>query len=322
MPDVKDYYNTLGVSEDASPEKIKKAYRKKAQKYHPDRNPDNPEAEQKFKEVQEAYDVLSDEEKRRQYDAMRNNPFGDASGFGGFGPQRGAQREYRGPGGQRVRFENFDQGGQGFSTIFGEGGMGGIFDRFFGGESPYQETQQRRTRTTGAGRAAGRDVTTHLSLSLNKALRGGKTEVKLPDGERVRIDIPKGVADNFKIRLRGRGQPGPSGQRGDLYVTFKVPEPAGFERRGDDLYRTETFNAVQLMAGVTRRIKTPYGETIKLSVQPGTQPDETLRLRGQGIKTDKDSGDLYVKIKASIPKNLTKKDRDELRRWAREAKIS
>lgn len=343
MPDVKDYYDVLGVSEDAGQKEIKKAYRKLAREYHPDRNPDKPEAEDKFKEVQEAYDVLSDEEKRKEYDAMRTNPFGGAAGFGGGGGARRSQA-YGQDGGQRVHFEfgGGGEGGEGFSTIFGEGGMGGIFDQIFGGGAG--GGFQTRTRTRGGeaqGRAGQRrqrkrrgrkdrgtgreaedlDLRTSLRLSFERALRGGKAEVKLPDGEKVRIDIPQGVSSGYKIRLRGRGKEGPQGQRGDLYVTFRVTDSDRFERKGDDLYLTESFSAILLMLGTSRTLENAYGEKVKLKVPAGTQPGETLRLKGQGVRKEDTRGDLYVRIKATIPEGLTKRDKDQLREWAREANL-
>lgn len=340
MPDVKDYYDVLGVSEDAEQKEIKKAYRKLAREYHPDRNPDDPESESRFKEVQEAYDVLSDEEKRREYDAMRNNPFGDAAGFGGGGG--GARSYQQGGGGQRVHFEFGGEGGEGFSTVFGEGGMGGIFDQIFGGGRGFRdEGTGGRSGGGGGGPRTGRrrsggrrarqrsdstpkdlDIRTNLRLTFERSIRGGKAEVKLPDGEKVRIKIPKGVKPGYKIRLPGRGKEGPRGRRGDLYVTFRVEEPDRFEREGNDLHTTETFSAVQLMLGTSRTIENAYGERIKLKVPPGTQPGETLRLKEQGVRTDEDRGDLYVEIEATIPEHLTRRDRDQLREWAREANVS
>lgn len=305
MPQTKDYYDVLGVDEDANAKEIKKAYRDLARKYHPDRNPDKPNAEEKFKEVQEAYSVLSDEEKRKEYDARRR--FG-----GGFGGPNGGGA-YRSPEGFNVRFE---QGGEGFGDVFG-GGIGDIFDSFFRGRGG--------TRTQGRGgrrrqqQARGQDVETTLRLSFEEALRGGKRTVTLPSGETVRIKIPKGVRSGFKIRLRGRGHPGPRGQRGDLYVTFQVTDHPRFRRKGDDIYLTETIDAFEAMFGTTRRIPTLYGQRIKLDIPAGTQPGEKLRLRGQGVRTEKGTGDLYVEVEITIPEDLTDAQRATLRKAAEEA---
>lgn len=312
MPHTKDYYDILGVDEDASAKEIKKAYRDLARKYHPDRNPDKPKAEERFKEIQEAYSVLSDQEKRDQYDAQRR--------FGGFGGQQGfGQNGGRAPGGGfDVRFEQ-GQPGEGF------GGFGDIFNSFFGGggqggrggqtRSPFGQQQRRR--------AKGNDVETTLRISFDDALRGGKREVTLPDGETIRIDIPKGVRSGFKIRLRNRGEPGPRGERGDLYVTFKVGDHPRFRRKGDDIYATETVDAIEAMLGTERRIPTPYGQRIKVTIPAGTQPGEKLRLRGQGVRTGAGSpGDLYVEVDVTIPDNLSEAQRDALRTAAEKANLT
>ena len=319
MAEVKDYYTVLGVDEKATPDQIKKAYRKLARDYHPDRNPDNPEAEEKFKAVQEAYDVLSDEQKRKQYDAMRRNPFGDA-GFGPFGGFRpgsggGGGRYYRAPDGTYVRMEDMGGGAPG-GGMFGEegfGGLGDIFSRFFGGgaEAPPGAQQRRRPPE--------RNVETQLRLTFEQALQGGKTEVTLPDGETVRLNVPKGVRPGFKIRLRGLGRPEAAGTRGDLYVTFDVAPSPRFAREGDDLYITETINALEAMVGTTKQITNAYGQQVKLPVPPGTQPGEKLRLRGQGVETDKGTGDLYVQLEVTVPKRLTAEQREALKAAGKQA---
>ena len=302
MPDTKDYYDILGVDEDASASDIKKAYRTLARKHHPDRNPDDAEAEDRFKEIQEAYAVLSDDEKRQQYDTRRR--FGGGSFDGGWGP---------GPGGPEVRYE------QGARDPFG-GGLGDIFESFFGGRGGRGGRRQRGGDPfQGGGRQqapSGRDVETSLSLSFEEALRGGRQQVRLPGGETIRLNIPKGVRNGTKIRLRGRGHPGPRGQRGDLYVTFEVSEHPRFERKGDDVYLTETIGVFEALLGTTQQIPTPYGQRIKLPIPPGTQPGEKLRLRGQGVKTDDRTGDLYVTINVRIPTDLTSKQKETLRNVA------
>ena len=308
MPATKNYYDVLGVSEDAGAEEIKKAYRKLARKYHPDRNPDKPDAEERFKEVQEAYSVLSDEEKRTQYDQMRK--YGGGFGGGGFETGNG-NRFYRAPDGTYVRFETGGEPGD----PFGGGGFGDIFSSIFGGGEPQADPFGRRQRRT----SRGRDVETTVRLSFDQALRGGKTEVQLPDGETVRLTIPKGVRSGFKIRLRDRGEPGPSGKRGDLYVTFDVASHPRFRREGNDLYVTETINAFEAMLGTTRSITNAYGKQIKVPIAAGTQPGDKLRLRGQGVRAEKRTGDLYVEIDVAVPEHLTDAQREAIRAAAEQA---
>lgn len=309
MAQTKDYYKILGVDENASADAIKKAYRKLARENHPDRNPNSPSAEERFKEIQEANDVLSDPEKRKQYDLRRKNPFG---GFGeSFGTRNGG-RYHRNPDGTYVRFETPEGPGGGFDPFGGGsgGGFGDLFSRFFGGdEDAFTAPRQR---------AQPHSVETRLPLSFDRALRGGKTEVTLPSGEKIRIDVPKGVRSGFKIRLRGRGAVGANGQRGDVYVTFQVGEHPHFRREGDDLYATETVNALEAMLGTSRSIRNAYGRRIKLTIPAGTQPGETLRLKGQGVRTDKGAGDLYVQIDVRIP-NLTPAQQEALREAAEQA---
>ena len=303
MPQLKNYYDILGVNEKAGAEEIKKVYRKLAQKYHPDRNPDKPDAEERFKEVQEAYSVLSDAKKRKQYDRMRKNPFGN---FGGFTANNG-DRVYQRPDGTYVRFSN-NEGD--ISDIFGDavGGIGDFFSRIFGGEAPNadQARQSPNTKTT-------------VRLSFDQALRGGKTTIRLPDGKTVRLTIPKGVHDGFKIRLKGRGRPGADGKRGNVYVTFKVEPHPRFRRKDNDLYVTETISAIEAMLGTTRHLTNLFGKRIKVPIHAGTQPGARLRLKGQGVQTDQGAGDLYVEVEVIIPENLTEAQRDALRKAAKKA---
>ncbi|MEM6336107.1 MAG: J domain-containing protein [Bacteroidota bacterium] len=294
---MKNYYDILGVGEKATAGEIKKAFRKLARENHPDRNPDDQAAEERFKEIQEAYETLSDDKKRRQYDTMRNNPFAGRGPFGGGGFEdifqtRTGNRYRTTPDGGFV----FDGGPGDFEG--GGGGFGDFFSRMFGNEpSP--------------------DAETTLRLTFDQALRGGKENVRLPDGDTVRLTIPTGTRTGTKIRLRGRGNTGPTGQRGDLYVTFEVDEHPNFRRIGNDLYTSETINAVEAMIGTARNVTTAYGETVKLKVPAGIQPGEKLRLRGQGVRTTDRPGDLYVEITVTVPSSLTAKQREALSEWAK-----
>ncbi len=300
---VKDYYAVLGVAEGASEEEIKKAYRKLARRYHPDRNPNDHEAEERFKEIQEAYEVLTDEARRREYDRLRKAPFAGRA-FGGapfaepFGPA---------PGG-------FERGFGGSAFDFGEPGFGGVhdlFSRFFGGEEPFAEPLRRRRARPG------RDVRAVVRLTFEEALRGGTQLLTLPDGETVRVTVPEGATSGTTIRLRGRGERGAAGARGDLYVTLEVEPHPRFHREGDDLYTRETVSAVEAMLGTERRIRDVYGQTVRVTIPAGTQPGHILRLRGQGVRTARGRGDLYVEVEVEVPNHLSEKAREELRRWAK-----
>lgn len=312
MPQTKDYYDILGVDEDADPSEIKKAYRKLARKHHPDRNPDDEKAEERFKKIQEAYSVLSDEEKRREYDQRRR--FGGFQGGGnGFGGGRHGRRGVR-----------FEQGN--FEDAFGRGGLGDVFESFFGGAGGAQGRRRQRRQQGPRDpfqqrQARGQDIETTLRLSFDEALHGGRKQVRLPTGETIRLNVPKGVQNGHKVRLRGRGQAGPTGERGDLYVTFKVAEHPRFRRKGDDVYLTEELNVFEALLGTTRQIPTPYGQRIKLTVPAGTQPGEKLRVKGQGVRTDEGQGDLYVEVDVSIPQDLSDEQRDTLKQAAEDADL-
>ncbi len=301
MPEIKDYYKVLGVDENANADAIKKAYRKLARIHHPDRNQNNPKAEERFKEIQEAYETLSDEKKRKEYDRMRKNPLG--SMFGDSYTTRNGGRFYRKPDGTYVRVDPGSGGGPGVGDIFGDEGLfGGIGDLFKGvftgqaGSGPRPESRRSQP---------GLDRKTEVRLTFKQALKGGSVEIPLPNGSKARIAYPKGVHDGFKIRMRGRGAAGPGGTRGDVYVRFAVDEHPHFQRNGNDLYSTVKITAFEALLGTTRHTTNAYGKRIKLTIPKGAQPGEKMRLRGQGVKTDKETGDLFVEIEVTIPKNLS-----------------
>lgn len=308
-----DHYATLGVAEDASQTEIKKAYRRLARELHPDKNPGDKRAEERFKEVQAAYDTLGDEAKRKAYDRQRLDPYaGTGSPFEGFGQGREG-RFYRAPDGTYVRVDTAGAGPEG-DFIFEGGGLGDILGQMFGGGG-FGRTGQSGARFTRQKAPGGRDIEATLALSFEEALAGGKREVTLPTGETVRIDVPQGVRDGLRIRLRGRGEAGAGGQRGDLYLTFSVAPSARFSREGDDLVVTETVSAVEAMLGTTREVQTAYGERVRVRIPPGTQPGARLRLRGQGVRTRAGAGDLYVDVAVRVPP-LGEAAREGLRAWA------
>lgn len=297
-----DYYKILGVDKNASQEDVKKAYKKLARKYHPDLNPDDPEAHRKFQEINEANEVLSDPEKRKKYDQYGENwKHADQ-----FEAQQQQYRQYGGGFGQGG-FGNADGGGTFWSSSGDDGEFSDFFESLFG---------SRR----GSGRSSsysfrGQDYTAELHLSLADAAKTHKQVITVND-KKLRITVPAGVADGQTIKLKGQGGPGANGgPAGDLYITFVIPEDSRFKRVGDDLFVTMPLNLYTAILGGEQFIDTMDGK-VKLKVKPGTQNNSKVRLKGKGFpvyKKEGKSGDLIVTYSIEIPTNLTDKQKELFR---------
>jgi curved DNA-binding protein len=309
MPD-KNYYKTLGVAESASQEEIKKAYRKMAMKYHPDRNKGDKGAEAKFKEVSEAYAVLSDPEKRKQYDT-----FG-AEGF---------QNRYS----QEDIFRDFD-----FGSIFREFGFGGgrgenVFTQFFGGAGPnYFKGRGPTQRQTQGGFSRqghgmkGQDLVYELSLSLEDAARNTDKKISFSSNGRnqeLNVKIPAGVASGKRLRISGKGEAGwNGGPPGDLFIQIRVLDHPVFDRQGDDLHLVKEIRFSEAVNGSEIEVPTISGKTLRMKVPPGTQPQAKLRLKGHGMpRMNGDGhGDAYVRISIAVPRKLNKKQKEAVKKLA------
>lgn len=319
MPATTDFYKVLGVDDDASQKEIKSAYRKLARESHPDRNPDDKSAEERFKAVQEAYENVGDEAKRKAYDSARNDPYGgrfEGQPFDGFASPGGqGGRFYRTPDGTYVRVDASGGGPQSDFVFGGGGGLGDLFERQFGGFAGMGGG--------GAQPRGGRDVEASLRLSFEEALEGGKREFRTPNGKDVRITVPQGVRSGLKIKMRGHGEPSPTGrgETGDLLLTFQVTPSPQFKRDGDDLTVTETISAVEAMLGTTRKVTNAYGQSVRVTIAAGTQPGATLRLRNQGVRTDKGTGDMLVELVVVVP-TLSDDAKTSLGEWAQANELS
>jgi curved DNA-binding protein len=296
----KDYYKILGVSKDASQKEIKKAYRKLASKYHPDKNPGDEAAEEKFKEINEAKEVLSDPEKRKKYDLLGENWTAYQQGGGDWEQYTTQGRGRRGRGsGQTFQFEGDP------SEFFGSSGHSSFFDMFFGEEA-------RRSGQGRRGRAAfrGGDMEAEMPITLLEAYQGSKRTFEL-DGKKMRITIKPGASDGQRLRLKGKGQPGVNGgPAGDLYILLKLQPDPRFHREGDNLVVDKDIDLYTAILGGKIEIPTMTG-SVKLTVPQGSETGKVLRLRGKGMpKYGKTShGDLLVKLKVSLPKNLTTEEK-------------
>jgi curved DNA-binding protein len=306
----KDYYKILGVSKSASPEQIKKAYRKLALQYHPDRNKGDKASEAKFKEISEAYAVLSDSEKRKQYDM-----FG-AEGFG----RRFSQEDI---------FRDFD-----FGSIFREFGFGGgrgqnMFSQMFGGMGGSQFTGRGSPFDfsyddlhTRSQPVKGQDLVYELSLTLEDVVTTTKKVISYQvDGrqETVSVKVPAGISTGKKLRLQGKGQRSPhGGLNGDLYIHVKVLDHPLFKRDGDDLLLTQEIRFTDALSGTEIEVPTIDKKTLKLKIPPGTQSNARFRLKGYGMPRMNTSGrgDALVQVTIAVPKKISKKQKDLIKDMA------
>jgi DnaJ-class molecular chaperone len=333
----KDYYKILGVSKSASAEEIKKAYRKLARKFHPDVNPGDRSAEAHFKEINEAYEVLSDPDKRRKYDTLGPD-WSEQFGFGS---------------GTRARPRGRTGGSDGSSYDFADPtGFSDFFDALFGRRpgSSGSSTASRRSSTTTATRRKGEDIEQPLEITLAEAYSGTARTytIQIPEtcttckgtGEiagrvcatcggtgtttrtrRLEVRIPAGVETGSRVRIAGEGQPGTSGaQPGDLYILVSVkPDPA-FERKGDDLTTDVSLPLTTAMLGGEAPVVLPGGKRLLLTIPPETQNGQIFRLAGKGMPRLKGdgSGNLLARIQVVLPKQLTPKERKLFEQLARE----
>lgn len=307
-----DYYKILGLNKSASTDEIKKVYRKLALKYHPDRNPGNKEAEERFKKISEAYAVLSDPEKKKQYDTFGSQAFS----------QKFSQEDI---------FSNFD-----FSSIFrdlgfgGGGGQGADFSRvfmggrqqrgrdpfsdFFGGQQHSQQPIPQR----------GNDLEYNLSMTLEEAYTGSEKRISFRKGkenEDIQFKIPKGICSGQKLRLSGKGSAGAyGGPSGDLYINVKVLPHSVFTREGNDIFINKNINFTEAVLGTSIDIPTLAGTKKRIRIPSNTQNNTKVRMKGYGLPSFKKSGkgDQYVKILIEIPKKLSEKQLELVKKLAKE----
>jgi len=288
----KTYYEILGVPKTASEDDIKKAYRKLAKKHHPDVNKGNKDAENKFKELSEAYAVLSDKEKRDQYDRLGKEA------FGGQNPFAGGQNPFAGfDFGQFTNARSRSTRSTGGGARRGStGGFTDIFSDLFGGAMP--DEPQRGT-----------DVEAETTIDFRDAILGTTLELSMsrPDGSRtsVKVKIPEGVADGQKLRLRGKGSPGMmGGPAGDLNLTIHVRPHSFFERRGDDIYIDLPVTVGEAIRGGEIEVPTIHGP-VRARIPAGTQGGQTFRLTGKGVrKKSGGNGDHYYRVQITVPRDL------------------
>jgi molecular chaperone DnaJ len=282
----KDFYKILGVSKDVSEAELKKTYRKLSRQFHPDTNPGDAKAEARFKEISEAYSVLSDKDQRAEYDQMRAMGPGARAGFGG-----GAGGGF--PGG----FQGGNFGGAGFEDVFANlfgGGGGG-----FGGPR---------------GPQRGQDLTTTQTLDFIDGVKGTTIKLSLRAGaEPTTIKIPAGVTDGQKIKIAGKGNPSPNGgPAGDLIITVTVKSHPVFTRDGNNIRVVVPITFAEAVLGATIQVPTLGGEPVKLKVAPGTPNGRVLRVKGRGVVTAKAEGDLLATVEIAVPSHVSDKAKKAL----------
>ncbi len=350
-----DYYELLGVARNADATAIKKAYRKLAKKYHPDTNAGDPTAEQKFKDVTEAYTILSDPEKRKLYDQFGHAAFdgsmpeGGAYGYGGTaGDQNGGYQEFHfngqdmgdifgdifgdmfkgqnAGGGRSYSFHSDGNGTGGFHQYYsnGTGGFGGHAGSGFGGSHGFGGFSGNGSFGGGRFKQKGSDLHADVSVSFDDAAFGCKKMIHLKDEngqvQSLEVSIPAGIDTGKTIRLKGKGNPGINGGKaGDLLLKVTVGERAGFERKGMDVYTNITIPFTTAVLGGEAVVPTLTGNVV-CKIRPGTQSGSKIRLRGKGIVSMKDKnthGDEYAVVQIQVPKDLNETAKEKLKEFAK-----
>lgn len=301
----KDFYATLGVAKDADDAALKKAYRKLARQYHPDQNPGNNAAEAKFKEVGEAYSVLSDAEQRKQYDSIRAMAGGGARFAPGAGGGAGFEDLFGGM---------FGGGGApGGGQFAGGGGFEDVLSGMFGGGGGRGPAGFR----AGPRPQQGADISATTTLDFRSAVEGTTLSLDV-GGRKVNARFPAGVRDGQKIRMRGKGRPGTAGgTAGDLNVTVRVTPHPVFTMEGTNLRITVPITFPEATLGTQIEVPTFDGGTVKLKVAEGTPSGRVLRVKGRGVKTAKGAGDLLVTVQVVVPQKLDKKARAAVEEFAK-----
>jgi curved DNA-binding protein len=306
----KDYYKTLGVDRKAKPDEIKSAYRKLALKYHPDRNQGDKQSEEKFKGINEAYQVLSDDEKRAHYDQL-GSAYSSWERGGGRGGFNWDEWSSGGPGGVRVEYSG-DLGDLG-DLFGGSGGFSDFFSSIFGGMGGFSEAPNVDPRVRGRQRVRpGRQQAYEheVTISLYEAYNGSTRQVNL-NGRRLDVKIPPGAKSGTKVRMRGAGPKGSRGQATDVYLVIKVSPDARFKRKGNDLYTNIQLDLYTAVLGGEVNVPT-MGKNVNLKIPAGTQPGQSFRISGRGmphLKTPNKSGNLFAKAEVILPKKLSSEEK-------------
>jgi curved DNA-binding protein len=310
--DFKDYYSTLGVAKTASQKEIKAAYRKLARKHHPDVNQGDKSAEGRFKEINEAYEVLGDPEKRKKYDELGANwrQYEQAGAQGG-APFGGGFNPGAGGGGYRTVTQDDLNDMFGGAHPFSD-----FFETFFGGARQGGETQGRTRGARARAARPGRDVEDELELSLDDAYHGAMRRFSIQhEGEARTVDvrIPAGVDEGSRVRVAAEGERGSGGAKpGDLYLRIRLTPNGQFERKGRDLYTKVPISLTTAVLGGEADVKTLGGKSLRLKIPPTTQNAQVFRLKGHGMPVGKsgEQGDLYATVDVQLPKELTPQQRE------------
>jgi curved DNA-binding protein len=295
----KDYYKVLGIDNKASVDDIRKAYRKLAKKYHPDKNPNDKSAEEKFKEVSEAYEVLKDPEKRKKYDSLGAN-----------------WKQYQHAGGNGEEwFKNFNQSRQGgsyqfsgnFNDLFGNvGGFSDFFESYFGSGKRFSSESSEFINKP----QRGSDYEAVLKISLEEAHRGTEKQFTI-NGKTLKVKITPGIEEGKKLRLKNQGSEGArGGVKGDLYLKIQIEKHPYFERKGNDLYYDLEVDLYTAILGGKKEVTTLDGKRINIIIPKETENGKVLKVKGMGMnRPSRDRGNLFVRINIQIPKNLNEEEK-------------